>query len=384
MAMILAMALSPLAAFCNDSDGGVNIFARGTATGTMCGSNATVSRTDFCTGRNLTEYLCAQSMNGSGSCISSLNAVCVFSCSNGACASQGGSSNSTSKMAAPAMAPGQASDTLSSMADTSGNMYAEVMNTLGIYMPGAIRYNYTNVTNKTTARPAGAAISTNTTNKTTARPAGAAISTNTTNRTAAKPSALPAYNSTNNTNRSTMRPAGAAISTNTTNRTAAKHNTNRSTMRPAGAAISTNTTNKTTARPDGAAISTNTTNRTAPATTKIVAITPAITAVQQTTTAPPAASETKPVAITPPIAVLPGAVGTKPVSATTASTGTKPVPTATAPGTSVENPSPSTATAKTTITDKQASDIVNSMADTSGNMYAKLMNIIGIYVQGAK
>jgi hypothetical protein len=33
---------------------------------------------------------------------------------------------------------------------------------------------------------------------------------------------------------------------------------------------------------------------------------------------------------------------------------------------------------------KTASDVVNSMADTSGDMYAKLMNILGIYVQGAK
>jgi hypothetical protein len=32
----------------------------------------------------------------------------------------------------------------------------------------------------------------------------------------------------------------------------------------------------------------------------------------------------------------------------------------------------------------EASDIANSMADTSGNMYAKLMNVLGVYVASAR
>jgi len=134
----------------------------------------------------------------------------------------------------------------------------------------------------------------------------------------------------------------------------------------------TNYTNKTVARPAAIAFNyTNTTNKTSATVAKVVTTTTTATTTKPTML--PSAPGAKPAATTG-TGTTPAATTTtetKPVVATTATGETKPAPTA-------------TTTSKTTEADKTASDVVNSMADTSGDMYAKLMNILGIYVQGAK
>ena len=83
------MAALPLAAFCNDSDGGIVYSIQGTATGNLFGSNTTVSLTDFCNGSALIEYFCLSSP-GLGTFISSTGVACNFSCISGACTNQSG------------------------------------------------------------------------------------------------------------------------------------------------------------------------------------------------------------------------------------------------------------------------------------------------------
>jgi len=151
-------------------------------------------------------------------------------------------------------------------------------------------------------------------------------------------------------------------------------NTNASTAK-AIAYNSANTTNKT--APTIAKTATvkynytNTTNKTPSTVAKTVATT------ATTNTVKPGAADTAPPS--PPATVQPGATGAASSQADTApsqpaaTAGTKPASSASVSKSSAGSPKGSA-----------EPDIVNSMADTSGNMYAKLMNILGVYVASAK
>jgi hypothetical protein len=63
---------------CKDTEGGMALYTNGSVT--ACDGTACITRTDFCTGKILTEYLCDKNKE-----ITSVNASCPNGCAYGAC-----------------------------------------------------------------------------------------------------------------------------------------------------------------------------------------------------------------------------------------------------------------------------------------------------------